>query len=477
MSTIVSTEEFDDEEFRVNLGTMESDGSRKWIFPKKPKGKFYNYRTYVSWFLLAVMVAMPFITINGNQFFKFDIFNREFFIFSFPFFPQDLYLVAIGLIGTFVFIILFTQIYGRLFCGWICPQTIFLEMVFRKIEYMIDGDRPMQMRLAAQGWNDEKIMKRGLKWSIYLVISFLIANLFLAYILGADNLFELIKTGPIENSSSFIFVLVFTGVFYFIFSWFREQACTLVCPYGRLQGVLIDKNTIEVAYDFTRGESTNGRARFKKDEDRSAEGKGDCIDCKQCVVVCPTGIDIRNGSQLECVNCTACIDACDDVMTKINLPTGLIRYASKRDIIKKQKFKFRPRHFAYSILLVFIGVSFILLLAFRPDVDTKFFQSMGSSYVEKDGIVKNTYTYVFINKTNKTQKIKLALNSHKGELKVLNSSEFISLNKGEKIEGTVVVSIPASELDSYMDRIVIESYNEKGELIDKQKTNFLGPIK
>ncbi len=232
-----------------------------------------------------------------------------------------------------------------------------MEMVFRRIEYWIDGDRGAQIRLDKQEWNAEKIRKRTLKWFIFFIISFLIANTFLAYLIGSDRLIQYVVEGPLNHISTLISLLIFTAVFYFIFAWFREQVCIIACPYGRLQGVLLDNKSIIVAYDYKRGEKEKGRAKFKKNEDRETTGKGDCIDCFQCVHVCPTGIDIRNGTQLECVNCTACIDACDCMMEAVNLPKGLIRYASEENIEKKAPFKFTPRLKGYTaVLVILIGV-------------------------------------------------------------------------------------------------------------------------
>ncbi|MFK7834413.1 MAG: 4Fe-4S dicluster domain-containing protein, partial [Winogradskyella sp.] len=280
------------EVFRDSIGTIDEDGKRKWVFPKKPSGPLYEKRKLVSYFLIAFLFAAPFIKINGNQFLLFNILERRFNIFGFPFWPQDFYLFVMSMLIGVVFITLFTVGFGRVFCGWICPQTIFLEMVFRRIEYWIDGDRNKQMRLQRQKWDAEKIKKRVLKWFIFLVISFLIANVFLAYLIGGDELIKYIIEGPFEHSGTLIPLLIFTAVFYFVFAWFREQVCIIACPYGRLQGVLLDNKSIVVAYDYKRGEAENGRKKFRKNEDRDALGHGDCIDCNQCVNVCPTGIDI-----------------------------------------------------------------------------------------------------------------------------------------------------------------------------------------
>ena len=293
--------------FRDTIGTLDEKGERAFVFPKKPSGKWYNYRKYVSYFLLAFLFSAPFLKVNGNQFLMFNVLERRFNIFGFPFWPQDFYLFVVSMIIGVVGLALFTVAFGRIFCGWICPQTIFMEMVFRRIEYWIDGDRGAQMRLAKQPWNAEKIIKRGSKFFVFLGISFLIANIFLAYLVGSDHLIQMIEEGPENHGSTLISLGIFTGVFYFVFAWFREQVCIIACPYGRLQGALLDNKSIVVAYDHVRGEKEKGRAKFDKREDRAASGKGDCIDCHQCVHLCPKKNYISNGKQLECINFPSCI--------------------------------------------------------------------------------------------------------------------------------------------------------------------------
>ena len=404
------------EQFRDSISTINKEGKRSWVFPKKPSGKFYKYRSYVSYFLLAFLLLAPFIKINGNQFLLFNVLERRFNIFSFPFWPQDFHLLVISMITGVVFVILFTVVFGRLFCGWICPQTIFMEMVFRKIEYWIDGDRGKQIRLNKQPWNAEKIKKRLLKWFIFFIISFIIANVFLAYLIGGDTVISYITGNPLDNVRTLISLIIFTSVFYFVFAWFREQVCIIACPYGRLQGVLLDNKTINVAYDYKRGERDLGRSKFKKNEDRAALGKGDCIDCKQCVVVCPTGIDIRNGTQLECVNCTACIDECDHIMESINLPKGLIRYASEENIAEKKPFHFSARMKGYSaVLLILIGI-LVGMLFLRNNVEATILRLPGQLYQHKENnIISNVYTFKVINKTTKDiDNVSYKILSHKG---------------------------------------------------------------
>lgn len=463
-----------DESFRDTIGTIDEEGHRKFLFPKKPSGKFYNYRKWVSYFLLIVLVANPFVKINGNQFMMFNIMERRFNIFGFPFWPQDFYLFVLFMITGIVFVIFFTVIFGRLFCGWICPQTIFLEMVFRRIEYWIEGDRGAQIRLSKQEWNAEKIRKKGLKWTVFLFLSFFIANIFLAYIISSDELFKMIEEGPENNVSTLIALLIFTGVFYFVFVWFREQVCIIACPYGRLQGVLLDNKSINVAYDFVRGEKETGRAKYNKQEDRIASGKGDCIDCKQCVHVCPTGIDIRNGTQLECINCTACIDECDLIMESVNLPKGLIRYASEDEIEKESKFKFTTRMKGYSAVLVILVGILTGLLFLRNEVETVILRLPGQLYEHKGDDISNVFTFKIINKTNEDfNDIHFKLQGIKGIINVVGKQDF-EVKKQAMNSGTLFVQIHQYLLEHDKTNLKIEVYNGNKK-IETTTTSFLSP--
>ncbi|MCL1663689.1 cytochrome c oxidase accessory protein CcoG [Elizabethkingia ursingii] len=463
------------ETFRDSVGTMDNTGKRKWVFPRKPKGKYTNYRNIVSTLLLIVFFVLPFLKINGNPVLKFNILDREFFIFGQPFYPQDFFILTIGAITGLIFITLFTVVFGRIFCGWICPQTIFMESVFRKIEYLIEGDRNKQIRLDSQPWNSEKIWKRGLKWSIFILISLIISHLMFSYIVGYERVFAIMKEGPVKNYDNFLVMILFSAAFYFVFAWFREQVCTLVCPYGRLQGVLIDKKTINVFYDFKRGEN---RSKWRKGEDRKAAGKGDCIDCGQCVVVCPTGIDIRNGQQLECINCTACIDACDEVMEKVGLPKGLIRYASEDEIEKGEKFKFTTRMKAYAavLLLLVVGSSFIILN--RSAVEGKFIKPAGSTYYVKDSRTINVYNYTLLNKSNEDKVVTIKIISpQNGEIEVIGGVNKIIMKRDVSTKGTINISFPSKEINLSKQNIVIGVYDQKGALIDSYETYFEGPFK
>ncbi len=463
-----------DDSFRDTISTIDETGKRSFIFPKIPVGKFYDRRKLVSYGLLIFLLSAPFIKINGNQFLMFNVMERKFNIFSFPFWPQDFHLFVISMIIGVVGLALFTVAFGRIFCGWFCPQTIFMEMVFRRIEFMIDGDRGAQMRLAKQSWDGEKIGKRLLKWFVFFVISFIIANVFLAYLIGSDELIKFIEEGPLQNTHTLVALLIFTGVFYFIYAWFREQVCIIACPYGRMQGVLLDNKTINVAYDYVRGEGEEGRGKINKNEDRASSGKGDCIDCKLCVHVCPTGIDIRNGTQLECINCTACIDECDTIMEKVGFPKGLIRYASEDEIMKKEKFQLTLRMKGYiAVLSILIGV-FIGMLFLRSDVEATILHMPGQLFQHDGTLISNVYNYEIVNKTEGDfDNVTFKLVDPQGTIKLVGNPS-VKIAKRGMSQGTLFVKIPEANLKGEKVKLKIEIYNNN-QLIETATTNFMGP--
>lgn len=467
-------EDYMDQSFRDSIGTIDETGERHWIYPKKPKGKLYNIRTWVSIFLLTLLFSGPFIRIGGQPFLLFNFLERKFVILGQVFWPQDFYIFVLIMLSVVLFVVLFTVVFGRIFCGWICPQTIFMEMVFRKIEYWIEGDFKQQKKLNDSPWNAEKIRKKGIKTAIFIVISFIISNTFLAYIIGSEELIKIITDPPMDHIGGLASIILFSGVFYFVFGWFREQVCIVACPYGRLQGVMLDRNSIVVAYDYIRGEM---RGKFRKNEVRKETEKGDCIDCNQCVNVCPTGIDIRNGTQLECVNCTACIDACDHMMDSVGLPKGLIRYDSEENIVSKKGKIWTPRIIAYSIVLVLILSLVTFLLLSRPQVDIAVLKTPGQQYQKHvNDTISNMYNYKVINKTQDSIPIIIQLINATGRIEMIGHKSLV-IPSEEMTEGTFFIYIDKNNLFNRKSDIEIGIYNQEGELLDSYETSFLAPVK
>ena len=457
-----------DEQFRDSIATVTKEGKRKWIYPKKPSGKFYNARTVVSIILLAFLFGAPFIKINDHPFVILNVLKREFIIFGIPFGPHDMYLLALTMITVIVSIFLFTVVYGRLFCGWVCPQTIFLEMVFRKIEYWIEGDANKQKILKASPMTGKKFFKKSSKQIIFFTISFLIANTFLSYIIGVDKLYQYILETPTQHFGTFTAVVIFSGVFYFVFAYFREQACVLVCPYGRLQGVMLDKNSVVIHYDYKRGEP---RGKIKRNEERKLR---DCIDCGLCVDVCPTGIDIRNGTQLECVNCTACIDACDHVMDKIKRPRGLIRYASKTQIETGKQPLFTPRAIGYTVVLILLTALISYLLITRSNLDIDILRTPGLIFQEQPGgKISNIYDLRIVNKTFNELPASLSLENFKGEIELIGND--LKVRPQGVTEAKFLVIIPKNEIKQLKTNLRI-GVRSKGKLLDVIQTSFLGKV-
>lgn len=454
--------------FRDTQSTIGKTG-RVWVYPQKPQGKRYDRRTIVSYILLAIFFVTPFIKINGNPLMMFNVVERKFIIFGSVFWPQDFIILALSFLTLVLFIVLFTSAWGRVWCGWLCPQTIFMEMVFRKIEYKIEGNANKQRLLNRMPWNKEKILKKGSKLLIFYAISFLIGNLFLSYIIGVDELYNIITSPVSEHMAGFTSMLIFSGIFFAVFSWFREQACTFVCPYGRLQSVLLDQESIVVAYDYVRGEP---REKFTK---RRKEEAGDCIDCKKCVFVCPTGIDIRNGTQMECVNCTACMDACDAVMEQIGKPKGLIRYASEKNIEEGKKFRYTGRMKFYTVILTILVSVIVYLLASRSNVDTRILRAKGQTYtLTQDNKVSNLYTMKSINKTFETLSFTIKTPDYNSEIEVIGGKD-LTVPGNEVIDVTFLLKIPRSELKPNNNEIVIQLLDEDGNIFESLETNFSAP--
>lgn len=456
--------------FRDTVSSVANTGKRNWVYALQPKGKLYSTRQILAAFYVLVFFSLPLIKVNGMPFFMINILKGKFIIFSKIFWPQDFFIFAIAMITFIVFIVLFTVVFGRLFCGWACPQTIFMEFVFRKIEWWIEGSPSQQKAMNNNSdWTINIFQKKLLKHVIFFSLSFLIANTFLAYILGLDELIKIIEEPISENVLLFSGLLVFTFLFYAVYAFVRDIVCTTICPYGRLQSVMFDRDTMQISYDYKRGEP---RGKFNKKEARTI---GDCVDCKKCVAVCPTGIDIRNGIQMECIGCTACIDACNDVMQHLKLPTGLIRYASENEIKKSRAFKFNTRMKAYTALLGILLVFMALLIATRKTVDTYIARAKNQTYQElPNNRISNLFEAKIINKTNKEIPIELKLNNGFGEIKMVGSKTII-LKKEAINEVTFFMEIPKQKIVKRSTSVEIDVFSN-GEKIQTVNTKFLGPF-
>ena len=459
----------DTESFRDRIATADKKGSRIWVYPTKPKGRLYNTRSIVAYFLLAFFFIAPFLKLGGHPLILLNILERHFILFGLIFKPQDFYIFVLIALSLLIFVVLFTAIFGRLFCGWVCPQTIFMEMVFRRIEYWIDGNPGQQKKLDRAFWGFNKIFKRFVKHSIFICISLIISHFLLAFIIGMESTVNLITQPPWNHSSGFIAMMIFGFLFYGVFSWFREQACTLVCPYGRLQSVLIDSNTIVVAYDYKRGEP---RGKLVKGE--RPKNNGDCIDCFACVRVCPTGIDIRNGTQLECINCTACIDACNNIMKKTARPEGLVRYSSENRLSGLSKSRFTGRLFIYTFALTLLLSLSISLLMARTKIEATVLRASGSLYYESDNnTIRNLYTAKLTNKSFEKTPVSFRIKAPSGGSLSMVAGEIV-LEAEEITESVFFVDFPKSQLHGSSIMITIE-LTSGDEVIDEITISFMAP--
>ncbi|MEN8157283.1 MAG: cytochrome c oxidase accessory protein CcoG [Bacteroidota bacterium] len=450
-----------DVSFRDRPINLDEKGRRKWVYAKRPRGKWYTRRTIFSWFVLLFFVAVPFIRINGNPFVLLDITGRKFILFGAIFWAQDTFILALLMLSFVLFIVLFTVTFGRLWCGWACPQTIFLEMVFRKIEYWIEGDYRKRHQLDEGGWTREKILKRTAKHAVYILVSVAMTNTFLLWFIGTEKWSVLVSEPISENLSGFATMLMVSAFFYWVYSRFREQICTMVCPYGRMQGVLLDSKSIVVSYDYKRGEP------------RGAKTTGDCIDCRQCISVCPTGIDIRDGLQLECINCTACIDQCDSVMKATKKEPGLIRYDSDHGIKNGHTTLWSARNKAYSVVLLILFSFFIYTLLSRPVIETTILRTPGLLYQENpDQTISNIYNIKIVNKTHDKLPLEIRLISHQGEIRMAGGN--MDVEDQARFESTFILYIPREQIESDKTSVEFGIYSNN-ELIETCKTSFVGP--
>ena len=380
------------------LTTLRSDGKRKWMYPSESRGRFWRRRQILGWALIALFVALPIVKIKGKPAVLLDVAAREFTLFGTTFYPTDtLFLMLFG-ISALVSIALLTALLGRVWCGWGCPQTGYLEFLFRPIERLIEGkENVRQRRDARKDLTWDKAWRKGAKWTAYLAISAALAHVFVSYFVGWSDLIRWMTGPPTEHWGYFLLMAGTTALVAFDFGVFREQMCTIACPYARFQSVLMDEESMIVSYDPTRGEPRGrGKSRMTKD----GQPLGDCVDCFACVRTCPTGIDIRDGLQMECIACTQCIDACDSIMDKTGQPRGLIRYTSENALEGKRTRIVRPRTAIYGVLLVALAVFLGTGLATRGSFDVDVGRAVDAPFMElPDGTVANRLRFRVRNQT------------------------------------------------------------------------------
>jgi cytochrome c oxidase accessory protein FixG len=462
------------DDFRDHLSTADRQGRRRWLYPRKPSGTWHRRRAWFAAVLILILFAGPWIRIDGNPLLLLDVVNRHFSILGRIFWPQDTIVFAVAMLVFITGIIIFTTAFGRLWCGWACPQTVMMEMVFRKIEYLIEGDAHEQRALDASPWNRRKLWKKSLKHAVFLALSFIVGNTLLAYIIGSESLLAIQLDDPRHHLAGLSFMALFTLLFYGIFARFREQACTFICPYGRFQSAMLDENSMVVAYDHRRGESRGPLRRNQTVEQRANAGLGDCVACRQCVAVCPTGIDIRNGTQMECVNCTACIDACDSVMDKVGRPRGLIRFASLNQIERGGRQAFTARMKLYSGVLAALVALFLFLVFTRAEIETTLLRAPGTLFQQTPGgRIQNLYTLKIINKTSRDLIVELKLENLPGSVRLMGARDFL-VPAADLAQTSVLIELDPAALTGGSTKLNLGVYSND-RLLETVTTSFAGP--
>ncbi len=463
------------ETFRDELASVWKDGRRRWVYARKPSGPIFRARTLVSWVLLAFLVLAPFIKVHGQPLILLNVLERRFIVFGIVFWPQDFYLLVLCVLAGFVTIALATAAIGRVWCGWACPQTIFMEMVFRKIEFAIDGSAQQQLRRDKGPATVDTAWRRVLKHAIFFALSFGIANVFLAYIISADTLYTIVTDPPREHIAGLATITVFSLVFYAVFARFREQVCTLACPYGRVMGALLDESSLTTTYDRRRGEPRGKLVRGAAGAATpgGTAPRGDCVDCGQCVTVCPTAIDIRNGIQLECINCTACIDACNDVMTRVGRPKGLIRYTSETAVKTGRATWLTTRVKAYAIVWFVLVTAAATLIATRPDLGVLILRQPGTVQTTFDnGDLGNFYALEIINRSNRAHPLTYAVTHPEGG-SITPLGDIARIEPYGQVQGRFLVRLPAGVVSHTSTPVHIE-VRSGDTVVDVVVTSFLG---
>lgn len=449
------------------LSTLESDGSRRWLFPRLSAGYFWKARRIVGYALIALFVALPHLRVNGKPSILLDITQREFTILGYTFLPTDTLLLALLMLSIFLTIFLLTAMFGRVWCGWACPQTVYLEFVYRPIERFFMGT-------SGRGGIPSKKLpsyRKVAMYVVYLLLSMALAHTFLAYFVGVERLSQWVRQSPFEHPAPFFVMALTTGLMMFDFVFFREQLCLIACPYGRFQSVLLDRNSLIVAYDHERGEP---RGKLKHELPIvDNKQQGDCIDCHLCVRTCPTGIDIRDGLQMECVHCTQCIDACDEIMTRINKPTGLIRYSSQ-DAIEGGKQKFlRARVIIYPVLLLIVVSTLVFNLANKKSFDATLIRGNGLPFsVNQQGLIDNTFQVKIVNRLEEEDTFQFAIEPEFLKIRV---SEDTTLEPKQTLSIPVTVTAEKSDFQVGKIHATLTITSQENQQTRKIKCQLFGP--
>jgi cytochrome c oxidase accessory protein FixG len=451
------------------LATTDEKGNRVYLYPEDVKGIWKNRRTIFYWFLLFLYLVLPWININNKPALMVDIFKREFTFLGFTLHGVEPILFFLMVASGIFFIGFVTTLFGRVWCGWACPQTVFIQSVFLKVEAMIEGKARQRRELDKAPWNLNKILRRSLKWIVFTIICLHIAHTFIGYFVGPRELFQITMNSPSENWGLFSAVMIITSILLFDFGWFREQFCIIACPYGRMQSVLMDENSLIVSYDVKRGEPRRGSEGVL-----NLSQEGDCINCYNCVKVCPTGIDIRRGTQLECIACTQCIDACDDIMTKLKRPKGLIKYSTENEINGKKRKVVTTR----SAIYIFISIAFVSLFIYFLNASTNlnmvFLRSkIPFQVIEKGETIINHFTVKLTHQGEKVYKVEFRISDPKIQI-VTNSHPTLINTPDKKI--ILFFKFPPSVLSGGTKKVIVEAIDsESKEIVSSREVTLVGP--
>ena len=466
---------------RQSLATIRADGSREFLFPADTQGRFTRARKYSAFALIAFYFSLPWIKINGYPAVFLDVAERRFHLFGITLAAQDLWLMFFVITGLGFSLFFVTALLGRVWCGWACPQTVFLDHVYRRIERWIDGDAVKRRALRDAPRSVGKVVRRATKHALYLLVSAVITHLFLAYFVSIPEVWAMMRAAPIEHWGAFGFIAVATGILYFNFAWFREQLCIVICPYGRLQSALIDDHSLVIGYDAVRGEPRGRRsaASVSKSAEQSTGGSaapalGDCVDCLRCVQVCPTGIDIRQGLQMECIGCTACIDACDDVMTRLRRPRGLIRYDSQTGFTGGRTRWLRSRTLLYGFLLL-VGASVTTwALSSVKSANVGVTRMTGAPYIVDEHTVRNQFLIRIVNKDSEAASFRVTLKGAPAGIRQSGFENAVEIQPlGELVQPLILQQSRESYTGPFGFEVKIEEVNGKISL--EREVKFVGP--